>query len=208
MAQDLCDINCWAARDDARTRRLVRSLGRATRLDDAKNKDLSPKKDGLSIEGLAARPDGALLIGLRNPVPRGRAVVIPLENPGELLSGAGLKARFGAPSFLRLRGLGVRSIGYLSGQREYVIVAGARGEPKKRDRFQLYLWSGNPDDKPKKIQELSEFDQFTPEAVVTYEDSNRIQILGDGGRLENADGECKKRPICKRFFTDRWRYIE
>ena len=42
---------------------------------------------GFNIEGLAATPEGKLLIGLRNPLPQRRALVVPLENPAELVEG-------------------------------------------------------------------------------------------------------------------------
>lgn len=38
---------------------------------------------GLNIEGLAAMPDGSLLVGFRSPVPNGRALLVPLLNPSE-----------------------------------------------------------------------------------------------------------------------------
>ena len=42
----------------------------------------APKSPGgLAIEGLAATPDGHLLIGFRNPIPKGRALLVPLLNP-------------------------------------------------------------------------------------------------------------------------------
>jgi len=33
---------------------------------------------GLNIEGLCATPDGQLLIGFRNPIPDGKALIAPL----------------------------------------------------------------------------------------------------------------------------------
>ncbi|MCX8108771.1 MAG: DUF3616 domain-containing protein, partial [Verrucomicrobiae bacterium] len=42
---------------------------------------------GLNIEGLAATPDGKLLIGFRNPVPGKLALVVPLLNPTEVIAG-------------------------------------------------------------------------------------------------------------------------
>lgn len=43
---------------------------------------LPPKaKGGLNIEGLAATPDQELLIGFRNPIPEGKALVLVLTNP-------------------------------------------------------------------------------------------------------------------------------
>ena len=37
---------------------------------------------GFNIEGLAAAPDGSLLIGLRNPIPQGRALDHSAAEPG------------------------------------------------------------------------------------------------------------------------------
>ena len=40
---------------------------------------------GLNIEGLASGLDGSLLIGFRNPLIKGKALIIPLLNPDELI---------------------------------------------------------------------------------------------------------------------------
>jgi len=50
----------------------------------------------LNIEGLSATPDGRLLIGFRNPIPGGKALLVPLLNPEEVVRGR--PARFGEPS--------------------------------------------------------------------------------------------------------------
>src|SRR3978361_2317647 len=45
---------------------------------------IAPKEPGgLNIEGLAATPEGNLLIGFRNPVPAGGALIVSLEKHGE-----------------------------------------------------------------------------------------------------------------------------
>lgn len=94
------------------------------RLDAAEN--LPPKADGgLNIEGLAATPDNTLLIGFRNPIPEGKALLLPLANPKELIKGNEAKAIFGDPIELDLDGLGIRSIEYWQSQNRYLIVAGA-----------------------------------------------------------------------------------
>ncbi|HEY5481214.1 MAG TPA: DUF3616 domain-containing protein, partial [Verrucomicrobiae bacterium] len=41
--------------------------------------------DALNIEGLSAMAEGQLLIGFRNPVPAGKALLIPLLNPNEVI---------------------------------------------------------------------------------------------------------------------------
>lgn len=63
---------------------------------------------GFNIEGLAATADGKLLIGLRNPLVAGRALLVPLENPEAVVNGEA--ARIGTPILLDLGGRGVRSI--------------------------------------------------------------------------------------------------
>jgi hypothetical protein len=71
--------------------------------------ELAPKaKGGLNIEALAATPNGELLIGFRNPIPKGRALIVPLLNPNDLLSGG--RARFGDAILLDLNGLGLRGM--------------------------------------------------------------------------------------------------
>ncbi len=63
----------------------------------------APKEPGgLNIEGLTATVDQrALLIGFRNPLPGGKALLVPLENPREVIAGA--HAHFGAPMLLEPR---------------------------------------------------------------------------------------------------------
>ena len=48
---------------------------------------ITPKEPGgLNIEGLTSTPEGALLIGFRNPIPEGKALLIPLKNPLDLVT--------------------------------------------------------------------------------------------------------------------------
>src|SRR5690606_28821785 len=101
----------------------------------------APKDEGgFNIEGLAATPEGHLLIGLRNPVPQGRALVVPLLNPAEIIRGQ--RARLGEPALLDLAGRGIRDL--VGVGREYFILA---GEPGDNDRSslstQLFRWAGD-----------------------------------------------------------------
>ena len=78
------------------------------------------------MEGLAARPDGSsLLIGLRNPVANGRAVLIPFLNPREVVNGEA-KPKLGTPITLDLGGRGIRSLDYSEARRAYIISCFAR----------------------------------------------------------------------------------
>jgi hypothetical protein len=105
---------------------------------------LEPKKlNGFNIEGLAATPDGTLLIGFRNPIPKGKALLVPLKNPGDVINGA--KPVFDKPITLDLGGLGIRDICY--SEDGYLIVAG----PYDKGICKLYFWDGKPESAPVEV---------------------------------------------------------
>ena len=85
-------------------------------------------KNGFNIEGLAATPEGGLLIGFRNPRPGKQAIVIPLNNPADVVD-AGKRPVFGNPRLLDFEGRGIRSIEWINNV--YVIVAGPYGNAKE-----------------------------------------------------------------------------
>lgn len=133
----------------------------------------APKSaDGLAIEGLVGMPDGQLLIGFRNPVPKHRALLVPLLNPDEVVHGA--HARFGEPIQWDLGGLGIRDIS--SWQGEFIIIAGryeAGGTSK------LFRWSGGAAP-PVQMKHLS-LKGLNPEAIIIYPDKGlrEFQLLSD-----------------------------
>jgi hypothetical protein len=63
-----------------------------------------------NISPLAATPDEKLLIGFRNPIPGGRALLLPLQNPIEVVR-EWKPVQFGTPIELDLKGLGIRVLG-------------------------------------------------------------------------------------------------
>lgn len=177
-------------------------------------KSLAPKESGLNIEGLAAGPEGSVLIGLRNPVYRDpasqkdMAVVLVLKNPEAIVT-AGQAAQFGSPILLDVEGLGIRSIEYItpaSGAAFYVIAAGpADGENK----FAFYTWPGGDSPAKKLFVRLPE--EFAPEAIFQIPGTDRLWVLSDDGTLEkpvaNAQeclsGELLKNGKCpNRFMAD------
>ena len=153
---------------------------------------------GLNIEGLCAAADGSLMIGFRNPVPNGQALVAPLLNPGEVIEGR--QAKFGQPILLDLGGYGIRDFGMLEGQG--VIVAGAYdGKGKQR----LYSWGG-AGQTPSLIEGLR-FKELNPEAVVLYPGNGlrRIQILSDDGTRKVERKPCKEvTAAAKKTFRSVW----
>ncbi len=157
---------------------------------------LAPKMPGgLNIEGLTARPDGSLVIGFRNPIPHGKALLLPLLNPAGLI--ANESAKFGDPIELDLHGLGVRSMGYENGR--YLVIAGPSGA---RGSFQLFNWTGDVQSAPTVVEGIT-FPGFSPEGM-TYEGGDgreQFFILSDDGTLQIDGVDCKrlKDPMQRRF---------
>jgi hypothetical protein len=145
---------------------------------------LAPKKDGLNIEALCASADGkTIYIGFRNPRPvdksgRHEALVVPLNNPSGVIDSNEAPV-FGEPILWDLKGAGIRSMEYSEFHKAYFIIAGAFDEAAM---FTLYRWSGQKDEQPEFIQELSQ-SSFSPEAMVLFKDSGRILLLSDDGSL-------------------------
>jgi hypothetical protein len=142
-----------------------------------------PKHGGLNIEGMARRTDDrSILIGFRNPRPNNKALLVPLLNPLALLEGA--HAQFGEPQLLDLGGLGVRSIALWRGR--YLVIGGAMD---KEASSRLYVWDG-ADHVQQVIQ--ARLEEFSPEAFVAREDSDRVMLLSDDGTREIDGRPCKK----------------
>jgi hypothetical protein len=131
----------------------------------------------LNIEGLAAAPDGRLLIGLRGPLAAGKAQVVRIEDPFTLV-GLPPHPPSGSPNpkvfRLNLGGRGIRSLERVgSGSRTFLIVAGPVADTGLAPR--LYWWDGvhQPTPGPALV-----FGQVKPEALIVWT-VYRGQILGD-----------------------------
>jgi hypothetical protein len=152
--------------------------------------------NALNIEGLTATPEGGLLIGFRNPIPQGKALVVPLLNPNDVVMGKA-KAKLGPPILLSLAGLGIRSIEYSAGRGEYLIVAGPDGVTGP---FHLYRWAGSKSDAPIEVPGVS-FAGLQPEALIVYPDNAKtIEILSDDGTRDIRGVACKDLPVDQRVF--------
>ena len=148
--------------------------------------------DGLNIEGLAATPNGKLLIGFRNPIPGGLALVVPIENPKGLVKGK--KAKFGSPIELDLGGRGIRSIELVGSS--YLVVA---GPPADSGSFALYRWSGKFGDAATVVQGI-DFKSLHPEALFALPGTDTVQVLSDDGGVETDGVACKDRDKSKQSF--------
>ena len=147
---------------------------------------------GLNIEGLAAAPGGGLWIGLRNPIPHGRALIVPIANPREVVLGTA-RAAIGSPVELDLGGRGIRSIERVAGA--YLVVA---GPPADDGDFALYRWSGAAGDAPQRIDVA--LGTLRPEALYAIPGTRRVQLLSDDGGIEIGGTACKDLPAARRSF--------
>jgi hypothetical protein len=157
---------------------------------------LPPKeRGGFNIEGLCATPERTLLIGFRNPIPREKALIVPLLNPFEIIQGE--SAQFGCPIELDLEGLGIRSLEYWPEQNVYLICAGSFDSTKT---FKLYRWAG-PGHCAEALKGV-DIQDLNIEGLITYPgNATQFQVLSDDGS-RSVDGEvCKdlEQPEQRRF---------
>ena len=184
--------------------RSMRYLGldRATRFGTGKlskkeRQKLAPKEGGLNIEGLCASADArTIYIGFRNPRPidrisrRTKAIIVPLKNPDNVLE-KNKEPIFDGPILLNLDSLGIRSMEYSHFHKAYFIIAGSFDD---KPRFTLYRWSGKKESQPVLISQLNQ-SNFSPEAMITFENSEKLFVLSDDGSLLVKVGgawECMK----------------
>jgi hypothetical protein len=167
---------------------------------------------GFNIEGLASAPDGkSLLIGFRNPLSDGHALVIPLLD-AQNVTEMGMLAHFAPPIVLDLGGRGVRDLAAHPGG--IFILAG----PVAKDGdFALYAWDGSSTSVT--LVPSSAFGGLTPEALLVFGDEKsgtRLLALSDDGDVivgsDGSDGKgegqgvkCGKlKPHALRSFRGVW----
>ena len=154
----------------------------------------SPKDGGVSIEGLTSTADdGELLIAFRSPLLEGCALLVPLNNPCQVVD-QGQTPVFGEPLLLDLGGLGIRSIDYWPERKAYYLLAGPAGD--NGTEFQLMRWSGPLSSRPEPIEAL-DFgamdigDDESPEALLIEPRSETVYVLFDEGNRIVDGAKCK-----------------
>jgi hypothetical protein len=167
----------------------------AVKLKKPQRKKLAPKEDGLNIEALCASADGnSLYIGLRNPRPDSKAIVIPLNNPKQVIEEKQPPV-FADPILLDLKGFGIRGMEYSLFHKTYFLIAGPHND--KPAEFVLYRWSGQKDEVPQAVKSITL--GLNPEAIVAFKDSNRLLLLSDDGTLAidvSDASECMQGKLC------------
>jgi len=157
--------------------------------------ELAPKAPGgLNLEGMTARREGGVWVGFRNPIPEGKALLVPLLNPEQLIQGE--KAVLGEPQQLDLGGYGVRAISSQGGR--YLILAGSfDGSGTTR----LYEWDGKGAAQVVAGAALAGLNGegfFSP-------GGKRVLVLSDDGTVLIDGEECKGLDdVGKKRFRARW----
>lgn len=156
------------------------------------DKDTPPENGGVSIEGLAATPEGDLLIGFRSPVIGGKAFVITLKSPERLLKGE--RARFAEPALLDLGRDGVRDLVWDAAARSYLILSGPVGSGSE---FGIYRWDGNPDHPPTlrkraTVRSLGIKEGVAPEALAINSGDRTVWMFFDEGDRPVNGKDCKE----------------
>lgn len=171
-----------------------RQDGNRPKLDFEAASKLAPEEDGgFNIEGLAASSGGQLLIGFRNPLPGGHAIVLPMTNPADVLKGTA--ATFGKAMRIDLGQRGIRSLEHVAN--EYLIVAGPHDDGSN---FTLYRWTGKDGDAPTPV--ALGLGSLRPEALFEIPGTREIVLLSDDGseKVDGRDCKDKSTPPGKKSF--------
>lgn len=199
LVQDMLERESWDDESPV-TGETIELIAQATQLGKKKASELGPKKTGLNIEALAVAPNrGGLLIGFRNPLVQGRALVLNLKNPDALLSNSGARANFSKPAYIDLGGLGFRSMTYDASRKVFFIIA---GPTKNVGPFKLFRWNGMYDPSPVFIRKLPHAKRSYPEVLLIHK--QQAQILNDEGRRKIGKRRCKTVSREKRSFGEQW----
>jgi len=154
---------------------------------------------GLNVEGLAPTPEKHLLIGFRNPIPGGRALIVRLENPAALVDGTDTAAKLKVAGRLDLEGRGIRALEFVPSLEAYVIIAGSFGA---EGNFRLYRWSGRAQDAAVPIATDALTGIHPEELIVVPEQDGRLvmELFSDDGDASVSGGSCKDAAVTQRSF--------
>jgi hypothetical protein len=148
---------------------------------------------GFNIEGLAATPDGHLLIGFRNPIPGGKALIAELSNPVAVVDGSAARAQLTLGGTLDLQGRGIRALEFVPQLGLYLVLAGAFND---EGNFRLYAWTGKPDAPARPL--ATDLGGLNPEELILINSTDshiELQLLSDDGT-----DECKSAAPTARSF--------
>jgi len=132
----------------------------------------------LNVEGLAATPEGGLLIGLRSPLRNGNAIVVPLNNAAAVVEGG--SPLWGKSIDVNLDGRGIRSMELILGQKpHYLIMAGTLKD--SGEEFKIYKWSG-PGSAPERLDGIN-LKGIKPEGMMQIPATGKLHLISDDGDI-------------------------
>lgn len=156
-----------------------------------KEKHLTPADVGtLNIEGIAFdREKKKLLVGLRTPLAKDKAIIVIVENPYDIFS------KDSEPNFsdqnitLNLGGGGIRGITYDHTLKTYLLVNEVP-DNKGKLRPALWAWDGNRLQKPVRISlpKLKGVKNFEGVATITIDSNHLLLLVCDDGKRKNGKG--------------------
>ncbi|RTZ96599.1 MAG: hypothetical protein DSY90_10180 [Deltaproteobacteria bacterium] len=146
---------------------------------------ISDGHTNLCIEGLTFDPAGKrLLVGFRQPVFDGKAIIMVIENPQEIFEGnAALKIR-DKPVLLDLDGAGILSISYDPYLQGYLISSELNGKNNK-NHSQLWFWNGKFQTLPRQAMLPAMIDVKNIEGMSHVKIAGKellMLVSGDGNR--------------------------
>ena len=185
-----------------------------------RNEALAPKRDGFNIEGLTVTKDGnALLIGMRNPLVDGRAILSELDGFDAFLNGDPSRLSVGKLMLVDLHDRGIRDIVWSPAHQSYLVAAGQADDNDQGPGFALFKWDGSA--APARISAFGDFnrdyDRFHLEAIVPllqrsgdgFVSSNDVLVLSDDGARPMPDGKpCKTEPESLAHFRGLIRHVD
>lgn len=164
------------------------AMARAFGPQDQRVDSLAAEREGVNIEAVAHDPrTGQLLIGFRNPVPGGQALIAPLRNLDAVLRGE--VAEFGSPIRLDLGGGGLRDMVWSDRHGAFLLIAGPSGNDGP---FTLHRWNGGALTAIPWTTPLP--DGFHPETVLALPGTDNVLVLSDDGDVTASrdPADCKR----------------
>ena len=143
--------------------------------------------DELDIEGLAYdNSTRSILLGLRTPMAGKSSIIVPIVN-SEAMFTSNAPPVFGQPIFLDLNGGGIRSL-YFDPVLSMFVIANEINDTAGNKQAQIWTWSGNPKDKPVKIDtpELAPLQNIEAVDSITINGTIKMVFMADEGDAKKA----------------------
>ncbi|ALF60011.1 DUF3616 domain-containing protein [Psychrobacter urativorans] len=138
--------------------------------------------DELDIEGLAYdNSTHSLMLGLRGPMAGKSSVIIPIINSDDIFTNKAAPV-FGQPIFLDLNGGGIRSL-YFDPVLGMFVIANEINDPAGNKEAQIWTWTGDPKDKPAKVEtpELAALKNIEAVDSITANGTIKMIFMADEG---------------------------